>query len=72
MKTMAHRPKFMTPAELKRLIKGAGYAKATKSEVARVLGVARSHLYRWLNDETVIDEASALLIRSRLPQKTDT
>jgi DNA invertase Pin-like site-specific DNA recombinase len=70
MQTMPTRPPMMTVAELKRLIKAAGLAKATKSEVARRLGFSRSHLYRWLNGETVIDEGSALIIRARLQPKS--
>ncbi len=68
---MPGRPQMMTPRELKRLIKEAGLAKATKSAVARRLGFSRSHLYRWLTGETVIDEGSALLIRARLQPKTE-
>ena len=56
----------MTPAELRKLIEGAGLADATKSAVATRIGCARSHLYRWLKGDSTIGEANALLIRSKL------
>lgn len=62
------RPAKMTPTQLRKLIKDAGLADATKSEIATVLGVARSHLYRWLTSETNITEANALLIRKKLEE----
>lgn len=62
----------MTPAQLRKLLKDAGLGAATKSEVATVLGVARSHLYRWLKGAddkgTNITEANALLIRKKLAE----
>ncbi len=66
------RPAKMTPTQLRKLIKDAGLADATKSEIATVLGVARSHLYRWLqggaDGGTNITEANALLIRKKLDE----
>ncbi len=66
--TTMPRPAKMTVRELKRIIKAAGLANM--SEVSRVLGIARSHLYRLL-DGADINEAMALLIRDKLPAKSD-
>lgn len=60
------KPAHMTPDQLRALIARSKYAKATKSAVARAIGVARSHLYRWLDGDTNISEANALLIKTKL------
>lgn len=64
---MPGRPEKMTPKQFGQVIKKAKLANM--SVVARTLGVSRSHVYRLLKGETVIDEAMALLIREKLPPK---
>lgn len=60
------RPRAMEPEELRRLIHAAGYKDVKLARVAETIGVSRGHLYRWLRGATNINEATALLIRSKL------
>ena len=54
----------MKPDELRRLMEAAGVTK--KTALARLLGVHRATVYRWLGGTTPIDAANAMLIRSKL------
>lgn len=54
----------MTPDELKTLMQKVGVTQ--KAALARLLDVHRATIYRWLDGTTPIDQANALLIRSKL------
>lgn len=57
------RPAAMTPAEFRERLERAGIGQ---SEAARILGVGRSTVIRWLKDKTPIVAANALLIKKRI------
>lgn len=60
------RPAAMSAKTFAKLLKDAGLGQ---SEAARVLGVHRHTVIRWLDGTTPIAEPNALLIRERLTAK---
>jgi transcriptional regulator with XRE-family HTH domain len=56
----------MKGSDFRRLIEAADL---DTKQVAELLGVGRSTVYRWLNDETPISPGNVLLIRSRIKVK---
>lgn len=53
----------MKPADFTALLERTGIGQ---SEAARLLGVGRTTVIRWLKGDTPISEANALLIRKRI------
>lgn len=60
------RPAAMSARTFAKLLKGA---ELGQSAAARLLGVHRHTIIRWLDGTSPISEANALLIRDRIPAK---